>query len=215
MINESLLAAIKEPGMWVLLILISCSLIQCAASLALRKTRKRFADLVAEVMQEGNLTRGDKAWLKSQIDKSKGTHLLLSAPFAPFAILGAFVLGFVEASKERSFNDSSEYWHKIGEKLTKDEVVEAYDADPTKGRLWLDDRRQEIQNASYTIETWNNPISVLWISAWLIISAPLLVISYFVTGSLRPFASSIWKPLQEPAVAALSLLMVKLHKNAQ
>ncbi len=195
------ISLLKEPGAWLLLGLILCGTIQLISSLKLRKVRKALADLVEEIIKEGELTPSDKAWLKAEIDRTDGTHLVVAAPFAPFAILGAIALGFTEAGNK------SESSKKTLEKIEIQErksLVLLTGEDPINGRLWTDPRKEKIEDLAMTIESWNNPVSMLWIYFWLAASLPLLLISYFVAGSLRPFIHNIWQPLRLPISSMLS-----------
>lgn len=191
-----------------LLGLFVCGSIQLVSSLLLRKVRKKFADLIEVIMKEGDLSPADKAWLKSEIDRTDGTHLVVAAPFAPFAILGAIALGFTEAKNK------SEPTKKTLEKLDiqdRKDMMLLTGEDPINGRLWEDPRRRELEDLGMTIETWNNPVSILWIYFWVAASIPLLAISYFVTGSLRPFVHNIWQPLRMPISTMLSEIMTSRH----
>ena len=216
---ESLMQYAFEPGVWALSLLVFCAIATITSSLALRGSRRKFLALVSEITSEDNLTRADKAWLRSEIEQSKGTHLLVAAPFAPFAIVAALVFAAYEGWDDEVGHISSAGLAKERERLARlDERLDAVHArvikesegvDPMEGNFWHDPRRQEIGRLVNDLETWNNPIAMSWIIAWLVVASPLMIIAYLVSGSLKPFVTNVWDPLRGPVMAALASLHVK------
>ncbi len=200
----------SEPGYWAMAFLMMCALITLTSALYLRPKRTRFLEVVNEIVAEGRLTRADKAWLRSEIDRSKGVHLLIASPFAPFAIVAALVVAIFDGWNEGDNDISHEALQRKLDRLdrnieaTEAEVVELSEGvDPRKGNYWNDSRREEMRKLIYTIETWNNPLSMAWILAWMILASPLVLVAYFVSGSLKPFIVNIWEPLRNPVRSAL------------
>jgi len=76
--------------------------------------------------------------------------------------------------------------------------------DPRRGKYWNDERRRQISKLSCSIENWSSPLAVLWIFFCLLVASPLLIIGYFVSGSIRPFIENIWAPVRDPVLAALA-----------
>lgn len=216
-------AYIHEPGFWVLAFLLGCALINLVSSLLLRGKRARLLALVKEIIAEGRLNDADKAWLVDDIERSKGTHLLIAAPFAPFFIIAALALsayeGWTETQDgEKSSSDDTSPAATRKRLASLDERMDAVRAkitidskgvDPRAGAYWNDKRRTEIEDLALDIETWNNPIAMTWIVLWLIAASPLMVIAYFASGSLRPFVVNIWEPLREPILSVLSAARLK------
>jgi len=207
--SEIFWTAIREPGYWALAFLLACAVATLIASLALRGTRRRFADLVNELIDEGRLTKADKAWLRAEIERSKGAHLLIASPFAPFAILGALAVAAYEGWLGERHDVRLEQIEADIDRLHAETVELSQGVDPRTGNYWKDERHREIRHLSMVLETWNNPLSMIWITAWLAIASPFMVLAYFVTGSLKPFIMNVWEPLRDPILAVLESVRVK------
>lgn len=211
----------REPGIWALSFLLTCALITLASSLLLKRTRSKLLSLVTELAYDEKLTKADKAWLRAEIDRSKGGHMIIAAPFAPFAILAALAVAAYEGWAEdrqdegRRDEDLSKTRERIADLdekivLLHARVIEEGEGiDPKSGAFWDDPRRKEISDLAFTLETWNNPLAMVWIFAWLIVAAPLMLIAYFASGSLKPFIVNVWDPLREPVLAALTTFRLR------
>lgn len=215
---------ISEPGFWVLSFLLGCALVTLFSSLLLRGKRKRLLALVNEIINEDKLNDADKAWLIDDIERSKGTHLLIAAPFAPFFILAALALSAYEgwssnlnsakpkddlATREADSRKRMDALDDRIDTLRAKITIDSKGVDPRKGVYWNDKRRAEIENLSLDIETWNNPLAMMWIVLWLAAASPLMVVAYFASGSLRPFIINIWEPLRDPVLSVLSAARLK------
>ncbi len=84
---------LNEPAVWVLVGLLTCAFLTLLTAIRLRPVRRRMLVLMHEIQAEGRLTPADKAWMRTEIDRSRGYHLLLVSPFAPFAIFAAIAAG--------------------------------------------------------------------------------------------------------------------------
>ncbi|WP_161632254.1 hypothetical protein [Aliihoeflea sp. 2WW] len=197
---------LNEPAVWVLVGLLTCAFLTLLTAIRLRPVRRRMLVLMHEIQAEGRLTPADKAWMRTEIDRSRGYHLLLVSPFAPFAIFAAIAAGIAEG-----WRPSIGYENRIDEikrdtdLLHRKGVEISEGIDPMKGRYWNDIRRQEIYELSATLETWSNPIAMLWILIWLGLAAPFLLIGYLVSGTLRPFLVNVWEPFRDPVLKLFDL----------
>lgn len=194
---------IFEPGVWASIALIGFALISLTASLLLRSSRRRFRLLVEEIIAENRLTAADKAWLRAEITRSKGRHLIVAAPFAPFAIFGAVAVGAYEGwfSKADEADDALE---RDIERMMAENVELSQGVDPRTGNYWRDERHREVRDLALTLETWNNPISMCWIVIWLMAATPFLLAGWLISGTVKPFVMNVWAPLREPVLAILS-----------
>jgi hypothetical protein len=196
---------LSEPGFWVLCSLVVFASISLAASVLMRAKRRALLQLVSELVSEPH-TRADRAWLRYEIGRSKGGHLLFAAPFAPFAILGAIAIGAYEgwAAKGRSYDDHVSVIKRETEEIQVRTIELVGSVKLSDAKLWSDPRRKQVFALASAIGDWNNPISMLWISFWLLAASPLLLIGYFVMGSTRPFLVNVWPPLREPVATILN-----------
>lgn len=190
-----------EPGFWLLTFMVTCALISAVTSILLMPTRRRLRTGLEALLQEGDLSEGDKAWARSVISTSNGHHLLAAAPFAPFAILGALVVGAVDGWDRRVLPRTDAQFD-----LSHADTIHLTEgANPRNGRLWNDPRRKEIDWDAHSVETWNHPVAMVWIGFWLVLALPFLFVGSKVSGSMRPFVDNVWSPLRDPINSILSL----------
>lgn len=214
--TEYILTLVRDPIFWVLAALPLFGLINLVASLYLRKSRRRLIEVINSMTSDARITKADKAFLRAEIGTSGGRHLLFAAPFAPAAILAAVVLGFVEGwqarNKSRRLFDLQTQIDRLqreSDTLTINAVKATEGHDPSAGVFWDDPRRREVQELSHVIETWSNPLATLWILFWLAMSAPLLVVGYLASGSIRPFVVNLWEPIRDPILSGIFRQMAR------
>ncbi|NSZ73304.1 hypothetical protein G6L74_06050 [Agrobacterium tumefaciens] len=202
-------SSVSHPGVIALVFILACAAVTLTAAILLRPTRKRLLSLVTELCDEGKLTHADRAWLRVEIKRSKGSHLLIAAPFAPFAILGALAVAAYEGWVEDHDDERISELEKEIDRLHAEQVVESEGVDPRTGLYWKDARHSEIRDLSLTLEIWNNPLAMMWILFWLVVASPLMVLAYLASGSLKPFVVNVWEPLREPVLAALETVRMR------
>lgn len=203
--------ALLQPGPLVLLSLLTFAVIKVAAAIYLRPRRRKLLALVASLVAEDDLSKEDKAWLRDEVDTSRGMTFLAVSPLAPFAILFAIVVGVVEGWRGRGEKDGLFDYQAEVDRLNRDSdrvqarMVEIESGlDPRKGIYWNDKRRTQIADLTFDIETLSHPIAALWVFAWVVVASPLLVVGYLISGTIRPFLEHLWRPFRDPLVAALA-----------
>lgn len=202
--------AILQPGPLILAALVVFAVIKCAAALVIRSHRRRMLTKVRSLIAEPDLTREDKAWLRDEIETSKGKMLLAVSPLAPIAIFGAAMVGAYEGWRAREgggrlfdFDSEVERIDRDTDRIHAKAVKLREGFDPRSGKYWNDPRREEIFDDSFVVEVWSSPLAALWIIAWLILASPLLLVGYAVSGTIRPFIENLWQPFREPLASAL------------
>lgn len=194
-----------EPAFWLLLLLPVCGLIRLASALYLRPRRRELLSLAQSLVRE-ELTKEDRAWLRHEIDRSRATHLLIASPFVPFAILGALAIAAYEGWKiaATSYDDRVETLETSAERLHSKSIEITVGISLNNSKFWNDPRAKRIRDLVGQIEDWNNPLAMTWIAIWLLAASPLLIATYFISGSIRPFVVNLWAPLREPIISILS-----------
>lgn len=194
----------RDPVFWLLMILPLCSVIQLIAALYLRTRRRELLSLVEDLATE-NLNKEDRAWLRHEIERSRATHLLIASPFVPFAILGAVAIAVYEGWKvaASSYDERVKSIELNADRIHRQAVEIGEGISLKKSVFWDDPRSKRVRELAGHIEDWNNPIAMVWIAAWLIAALSLLVLAYFVSGSIRPFVVNLWGPLREPIASIL------------
>ncbi|CAM5419598.1 hypothetical protein ATER59S_02373 [Aquamicrobium terrae] len=202
-------SAFIEPGALFLIAFVALGAVHFIASAWLRPRRRRLLQLVTEIARDKDITREDKAWLRTEIDLSKSKTVLFASIIAPFAIIGALILGFYEGWRARArgkladFDEHADLYERDSERMHKEIVELDTGLDPAKGKFWSDPRRKEVQEIAFTIENWSNPLAMIWILFWLVASIPLLAVGYFLSGSMQPFIQNLWEPIRDPVAAIL------------
>lgn len=195
---------VHNPMFWLIAIVLpGAALINLAASMWVRQARRDLLVLVKRLWPEASPQ--DRTWLWHEVDRSKGTHLLIASPLAPFAILGAVALGVYEGWRGAHETYDGHVKRIQGETalLEKDvyRLVTGEDADSSK--IWNSPDGQRLGRLADHIENWNHPVAMLWIIGWLVVASPLLLGAYFVVGSLKPVITNMWAPLREPIAVVL------------
>lgn len=208
---------IINPSLVVIAPLAVFAAITLVSAIAMRSTRRKLLALVSEIVGEGRLTKADRAWLRFEVEKSKGTHLLVASAFAPGAILGAIVVGAYEGwmAKHRGKSDEP-HLDELRSSIDKTRgsianleakfIKEHAGVDPREGLYWNDPRREQIGDLASALESWNNPIAMSWIIVWMVISLPALGVGYLIAGSLQPIVKNVWEPLRLPIMAIVDHL---------
>ncbi|RUV37018.1 hypothetical protein [Mesorhizobium sp. M7A.F.Ca.MR.148.00.0.0] len=194
----------RDPVFWLLMILPLCAIVQLMAALYLRTRRRELLSLVEELASD-DLNKEDRAWLRHEIDRSRAIHLLIATPFVPFAILGALAIAVYEGWKvaASSYNERVHSVELSADRMHRKAVEIGEGISLKKSVIWDDPRSKRVRELVGQIEDWNSPIAMVWIAAWLIAALPLLVVAYFISGSIRPFVVNLWGPLREPIASIL------------
>lgn len=190
---------LSNPAFWLLAILPAFGLVRLSAAVYLRPYREKLRHLVDE-MSRGALSKEDRGWLRAALEQSRGRHLVIAAPFAPVMILAAVVFGVFEGwrDSQKSRDDRVDAAEAEVLRLRLARLDDLAGMSLAKSRFASDPRGLRLTELVSKIEEWSSPISMLWIVVWLIVAAPLLVVSYAISGSIRPIITNVWAPLREP-----------------
>lgn len=195
---------IREPAFWMLAAIVTFSIVQLISALALRAARRGMLRAVQAISDERDINASDKAWLRYEIDRSRGAHILLGSFLAPLAFPAAAIFGLYDGWTRRaadglSLSSTQQQFDEAEQRHIN--LCEGHD--PSKGRYWSDARRKQISSYADTLESWNHPIAYIWIGVWLAAAFPLVLATYWISGSVRPFVDNLWRPLREPVASLI------------
>lgn len=192
---------IREPAFWMLASIVAFSIVQLISALALRATRRGMLLAVQDVADTGDINASDKAWLRYEIARSRGTHILMGSFLAPLLFPIAAIFGLYDGWTRRDVDDHAV--RREFEEAERRHIKLCEGRDPSQGRYWHDNRRKQIGGYADTLETWSHPVAYIWIGVWLAASFPLVLATYWISGSIRPFVDNLWRPLREPVTVLL------------
>jgi len=198
-----------EPGAWGLIGLLFFATINLVSSILLRPTRKRLLANVQALVKTGQLNKSDQAWIRADIDRSRGAHFIVASLLAPVIVPAAAIYGFYDGwnGKTKTTKETLKDTRNSLEASYVKTVSLFEGHDPRKGNYWNDSRRLQIRDDADTLEEWNNPVAMIWVSFWLLFAFPLLLVGYLASGTMRPFFERLGNPLRQVVEGIVSALV--------
>lgn len=191
---------VKQSGFWVLVFILSCSLIKLFGSLGLHREVLKLSEFIKNLTSTRVLEKDEKILLENVLSQEDSKYLWVIAPFSFFFFIAAIFMGIVSCRELKDDNCSYNKQVLKAEKrhnfLLAGIIEDETGVSPLETVIWKDGTYQYLTDMVFNLYFLKSPILSLLILVNAIFSVPFLLLAVFLSVPMNKIIDYLWWPLK-------------------